>query len=205
MAEKSRAALQRNQLTVVGGTAKATLIRGSDGPRSAPLDSRRVVPAALSSRHSDPPTAAEVVAQFAPSGGHDADVTAAYRATLPGLDALLERPGITVLRGERGQTLTHLAHVARGLFLFLEGELALTSPCGCTEVLDAKAGFFLFPTVAEIDEPAGRTATFRHASLALYIPRSLVLLDEAVGQQLSNLLVREVSLRAPPEPPEAHP
>ncbi|MBI5611202.1 MAG: hypothetical protein HY902_20180 [Deltaproteobacteria bacterium] len=145
------------------------------------------------------------MAQFAPDGNPYAAITAQYHAQLPGLAALLQQPGVMVLRSERNQVLLQTDHLSRGLFLVLDGELALTAPCGCTETIDTRAGFFLFPSAAELDEPAGRTASPRRPSLTVFIPRTLALLDAEVGKLIAGLLVREASLRAPHEGAAVHP
>ncbi len=186
--------------------------------RAAPLGSRQVVPSAESSRHRasgttgldgdadhPPQTHAQTVAQFAPDGNPYAAITAQYQAQLPGLAALLQHPGVMVLRAERGQVLLQAEHLSRGLFLCLDGELAMASACGCTETVDTQAGFFLFPTLTELDVPAGRTATPRRSALTVFVPRTLVLLGDEVRDLLAGLLVREVSLRAHHESAGAHP
>lgn len=110
-------------------------------------------------------------------------------AKLAGLD------GVVLLEVERGQALVYAGHVARGVYLFLDGELALTAPCGCTEVIDTASGAFLFPPAGELYEESGRNAVVRRAGCVIYVPRSWLVTDPQLAESLSDMLVREVSAR----------
>ena len=118
-------------------------------------------------------------------------------------------PGVTALAIRRGEVLLHIDHLPPGVFVVIDGGLVLANPCGCAESVDTHAngraiGMFLFPALAEVDERAGRSATQRRDGKALYVPRSTVLFDAAARKLLTQLYLREVSMRARAEPAGAH-
>lgn len=120
---------------------------------------------------------------------------AQWSAQHPAFAKLAALDGVVLLSVERGQALLYAGHVARGVYLFLEGELALTAPCGCTEVVDTACGAFLFPPAGELNEESGRNAVVRRADCLIYVPRSWLITDPQLATSLSDMLVREVSAR----------
>lgn len=152
-------------------------------------------------------TASDILDQAGPrSDAAPADVHAApspatheliarWSAQHPAFAKLAGLDGVVPLAVERGQALLYAGHVARGVYLFLDGELALTAPCGCTEVVDTASGAFLFPPAGELNEESGRNAVVRRADCLIYVPRSWLLTDPALATSLSDMLVREVSAR----------
>ncbi len=119
-----------------------------------------------------------------------------WTADHPAFRLLASLDGVVVNAVEHHQTLVYAGHVARGVYLFLKGELALTAPCGCTEVVDTSGGAFLFPPIGELDEEAGRNAMVRQAGCVVYVPRSWLVTDPKLAASLAEVRVREVSARA---------
>lgn len=134
---------------------------------------------------------------------------AADRHIDPRLSQLRHLLGVVDLPARRGEVLLHCGHTPPGVFLFVDGGVTLTAPCGCTESVDthngkALAGWFLFPSLGELTEQAGRNAILRRNGHLVLVPRSLLMFDSKVGALLSSWLLREVSLRAQPDPPGLH-
>ena len=119
-----------------------------------------------------------------------------WTADHPAFRLLAGLDGVVLNAVEHHQTLVYAGHVARGIYLFLQGELALTAPCGCTEVVDTSGGAFLFPPIGELEEEAGRNAVVRSAGCVVYVPRSWLVTDPGLAASLAEVRVREVSARA---------
>ncbi len=127
----------------------------------------------------------------------------------PRMQALAELPGVVELLLNRGETLMHIEHLPKGAYVFSDGGLTLTAACGCSEAIDTHTGkslvgWFVFPCIHEMNDAAGRAAVLRRQSRALYVPRSLFLLGDEAGKLVGSWLLREVSLRAQPEPAGIH-
>lgn len=169
-------------------------------PKTQPFPATHLEAAVIS-------TATDTTEQVAPiSGAAPAEVhgtpapgthalIAQWSAQHPAFAKLAALDGVVLLSVERGQALLYAGHVARGVYLFLEGELALTAPCGCTEVVDTESGAFLFPPAGELNEESGRNAVVRRADCLIYVPRSWLITDPQLATSLSDMLVREVSAR----------
>ena len=142
------------------------------------------------SDHHKPPTALGIDA------GTVAALVQTWTEDHPAFRLLVELDGVVVNATESQQTLVYAGHVPRGVYLFLKGELALTAPCGCTEVVKTEGGAFLFPPIGELDEEAGRNAVVRNASCVVYVPRSWLVTDPTLAVSLVEVRVREVSARA---------
>ncbi|MBM4342724.1 MAG: hypothetical protein FJ100_05050 [Deltaproteobacteria bacterium] len=130
-------------------------------------------------------------------------------ATDPRLQTLAGLPGVVELDLSRGETLMHIEHLPKGAYVFTDGGLTLTAACGCSQAVDTHSGkslvgWFVFPSIAEMNDPAGRTAVLRRQSRAMYVPRSLFLLGDTAGALVGSWFLREVSLRAQPEPAGIH-
>lgn len=122
------------------------------------------------------------------------------QAHLPeGLAALAELHGVTRMEARPGEVLVHDDHVSKGLYVVVQGEVDLIPRHGNPVTWSAADGPFALPHPAELEEPAGQTAILRTRATVLYVPRSLLLLDEAVRPRLEAVVQRMASLRAAPE------
>lgn len=127
----------------------------------------------------------------------------------PRLQALAALPGVVELELNRGETLNHIDHLPKGAYVFTDGGLTLTAACGCSQAVDTHSGkslvgWFVFPGIQEMHDAAGRAAVLRRQSRAVYVPRSLFLLGDQAAALVGSWFLREVSLRAQPEPAGIH-
>lgn len=106
------------------------------------------------------------------------------------VEALEAFRDVTRVRARSGQRVFYSKHVPPGLFLVLEGRVAVLR--GDREDLpplvsqDAASGAFLFPSLEELTEPSAAGVLVEHEAEMLFIPRSLALLPGPVRRFLES-------------------
>lgn len=98
---------------------------------------------------------------------------------------------VTRIRAQAGQFVFYSRHIPPGLFLVLDGAVAVLRG-GSREDLpalgsqDASAGAFFVPALEELDQPAGAGVVVEREAEMLFIPRSLALGATAVRRFLED-------------------
>lgn len=95
------------------------------------------------------------------------------------------------IRAHAGQYVFYSRHVPPGLFLVLEGSVAVLRGGGREDLpalgsLDAAGGVFLLPALDELNEPAGAGVVVEREAEMLFIPRSLALGATALRRFLED-------------------
>ncbi len=106
--------------------------------------------------------------------------------------ALLESfQDVIRVRAQVGQYVFYSRHFPPGLFLVLDGAVAVLRGAGREDLpalgtQDAAGGAFFVPTLEELEEPAGAGVVVEREAEMLFIPRSLALGPTAVRRFLEN-------------------
>lgn len=95
------------------------------------------------------------------------------------------------IRAQAGQFVFYSRHIPPGLFLVLDGAVAVLRGGGREDLpalgtLDAAGGAFFVPALDELDQPAGAGVVVEREAEMLFIPRSLALGATAVRRFLEN-------------------
>lgn len=95
------------------------------------------------------------------------------------------------IRAQAGQFVFYSRHIPPGLFLVLDGAVAVLRGGGREDLpalgtQDATGGAFFVPALDELDEPAGAGVVVEREAEMLFIPRSLALGATAVRRFLEN-------------------
>lgn len=96
------------------------------------------------------------------------------------IDALETFQDVIRIRARAGQYVFYSRHVPPGLFLVLDGAVAVLRGGGREDLpalgtLDAAGGAFFLPALDELNEPAGAGVVVEREAEMLFIPRSLAL------------------------------
>lgn len=107
------------------------------------------------------------------------------------VEALAAFQDVTRIRARAGQYVFYPRHVPPGLFLVLDGSVAVLRGGGREDLpalgsQDASLGAFFVPALDELNEPVGAGVVVERETEMLFIPRSLALGATAVRRFLED-------------------
>lgn len=107
------------------------------------------------------------------------------------LAALRTYPDVQAVRLERGQVLQYPGHYPLGIWVVLEGRLRLLPD---ETWVNASAGPFLLPALADLDRQAPVGAVVESTAEALFVPHSVAREDAAVRRLLRQCALEGVAV-----------
>ena len=108
--------------------------------------------------------------------------------------ALLTFDSVSEIRIDKGRVLIYREHLPQGLFLVLDGVLALTTGAGMRRLIDRVGS--LVPGPGEVEQPSKLLVETARSCRLLFIPRSLLFSHPEILDALRQASIETISLKS---------